>query len=577
MRPSRGGENLCRKAREYYYDLLYGDRDAVPEVIVRHVEHCSTCRQQIERLRAAFTQTEGLGGRPVPSADQATLDTLSRQFELLGECVTCSQAGPFLPELLLPFQEIRIPTPVTVHVENCPRCAKALAMLGEQGLTAGQLKRLSLFYGLSADQEREPGRRHGTPALGAARVRKAKATESQGSVRCRLARPAIAALAAFSLDDADPEALRHVIACPQCRTRVYRRRGRIMDDLPAGAGRDGGLVCTDILARDLFDGVMPLGLEATTAGGSQERRDAVFAHVRTCRQCMEKAQSLHRTIYAIGERTDSGVDTIYRMEPETEAPGERPEAAVYRYPVRVQVIRHEVGRAAHTAGRGLADMALRHSAGLASAAVLAVIVIALSLMNTSTATATIAGEIRQALERATNIHILQFHRARPQPIQELWIARDLDLLATRDPSGHVELTDFAKGNRTIAYPDGSPGRHVELSRRAYEGNRELMALSHVLACLPADADLKPAESEASDAVSAAVTLYERTWEDPTPAGRSIPRRLTVAVDPATQLPERMILSGRNEQGQWEPVTTTVFEYLDDSQMDDTLTELLAAQ
>jgi len=85
------------------------------------------------------------------------------------------------------------------------------------------------------------------------------------------------------------------------------------------------------------------------------------------------------------------------------------------------------------------------------------------------------------------------------------------------------------------------------------------------------------EDGVANAAVATVTTYERTWDAATAGGASIPHRLTVTINPATQLPERMVLSQWNQQGEWECVTTTVFEYLEVPQMDKALTELLAAK
>jgi len=322
---------------------------------------------------------------------------------------------------------------------------------------------------------------------------------------------------------------------------------------------------------------MPLGLEATV-DGTPERRHAVFAHVRTCRQCMEKAQSLHRAIYAIGERADSGIDTVYQPEPVTEAPGEAETAC--RYPIRVRIVRHKAApsyRRAGVTGRRLVGAACRSPAGVASLAAFVIIAAAISVVTTSTATATMAGEIRQALKHAATVHILQFHRANPQPLHEMWIAQDRNVLATRNPRGPTEYIDFGQGSRTTIYADGRPAEHIRLSKTEYQGSRELMSPAGMLANLPANADLQPVESDIADPAVAATTVYERSWESPTPGGATIPYRLTIAIDPATRLPGRMVLYERDPQGEWSPLTTTVFEYLDAPQMEKVLTELLAVE
>jgi len=57
--------------------------------------------------------------------------------------VTCSQARPFLPSMADPLLQIRVPTPITAHIENCRACREELSALEESGLSHRQLCRLS--------------------------------------------------------------------------------------------------------------------------------------------------------------------------------------------------------------------------------------------------------------------------------------------------------------------------------------------------------------------------------------------------------------------------------------------------
>jgi hypothetical protein len=47
----------------------------------------------------------------------------------------------------MPSAQIRIPTPITVHLDHCPECADDLKALRNLGLTAEQLERLERLYG----------------------------------------------------------------------------------------------------------------------------------------------------------------------------------------------------------------------------------------------------------------------------------------------------------------------------------------------------------------------------------------------------------------------------------------------
>jgi hypothetical protein len=141
MRAS-GGKRLCQEARVYYYDLLCPDEAEVPPSVRQHVATCPVCQEQIRRLREALLDAER-NPSPVGSWSDETVEALAEQFQLLDEHVTCSLAKPCLPELAMASPRIRIPTPVTVHVDHCPQCAEDLAAVRELHLTTDQLKRLA--------------------------------------------------------------------------------------------------------------------------------------------------------------------------------------------------------------------------------------------------------------------------------------------------------------------------------------------------------------------------------------------------------------------------------------------------
>src|SRR5574340_1000355 len=115
-----GQNGLHWGAAKWYYELLAGYGPDVPEAIVRHIRRCLVCRKQIERLKEAVI---GAGGETRGSRTTMTrdiIDTLSLHFGCVEERVTCARVKPFLPGLLLPSVQIRIPTPITVHIDHCP-------------------------------------------------------------------------------------------------------------------------------------------------------------------------------------------------------------------------------------------------------------------------------------------------------------------------------------------------------------------------------------------------------------------------------------------------------------------------
>lgn len=131
------GSERCRQAEAYYHDYLQDDASAaVPRGALDHIRGCQYCQRRVENLRGMLSE-EGAGRSTCPSArDRRLIGELERHLELLGERVTCARVRPFLPGLLDPSVTIRIPTPVTVHVDNCPECAGDLESLREGGQIA---------------------------------------------------------------------------------------------------------------------------------------------------------------------------------------------------------------------------------------------------------------------------------------------------------------------------------------------------------------------------------------------------------------------------------------------------------
>lgn len=129
---------------EYFYDMAVRRDGNVPESVSSHVRRCDSCRAQVARLRKAARKGEGpAGGRQFESGAIKVLDS---HFQCLDVPVTCSRARPFLPGLATSCLDLRIPTPITVHVDHCPQCAADLAALKGLGLSDEQLGSVGRLY-----------------------------------------------------------------------------------------------------------------------------------------------------------------------------------------------------------------------------------------------------------------------------------------------------------------------------------------------------------------------------------------------------------------------------------------------
>jgi len=517
MSPSEG-ERLCQEAQVHYYDLLSQEEAAVPAVVRRHVAACPACREEMRRLREALLEAQ----HPPDSArarQDETIEALAQQFQLLDAHVSCSEAKPLLPELALASARIRIPTPVTVHVDHCPQCARDLMAIRDLHLSADQLKRLGRLLEAARD-----GR---LPCLG------------------------------DSLVPAAPGPL------------LYEEADIVCNDIPLA----------DLFDCVVPDDAAPSG--ATTMG--ERRRAVARhvqgcpgclgqarALQRTVDEILARANSEIVTVYHAGEDA---------QEASGETGGEYP----YPVSVQVLHDRSEAavltpgGRAAPAAG--LRQLG-RFAKPLAAAAALVLVMITLGSflrMTASTASGTNVGDIDRALARVKNVHFVVQDRD-GELVQEFWIARRASVLVQRRVEDCI-LYDLARGRkRTIDLQTGSRAS-ARLSQIERDGSRQLMAscLRDLVAEVSSGAELRPPAGEIGSGAGEGISVYELR---PPPRARNAPLRVRrlVYLDSATGLPQRMEYYHQMPRaGGWSVAITTTFTYPTEEKMNDAIQALFPAE
>lgn len=133
----------CEAARLCFYDLLDAESETnVPEDVRIHISACRYCQADMNRLEALLADTGKAGESKQSSRDSAIATLLSLHFAWADKPVTCKSVKPFLPSLADPLLQITIPTPITVHVDNCRKCSDELSNIDSMGLTHKELCRL---------------------------------------------------------------------------------------------------------------------------------------------------------------------------------------------------------------------------------------------------------------------------------------------------------------------------------------------------------------------------------------------------------------------------------------------------
>ncbi|MHB9069388.1 MAG: hypothetical protein ACYC54_03355 [Sedimentisphaerales bacterium] len=133
----------CEQASIFYYDYIQGALDNVELSILSHIEKCTFCGSEIERLKAILFKTaDQTASDAVSRKDKLTTTILASHFLLADKEVTCGIAKQFIPSLASSLVDIRVPTPITAHIQSCPLCKHDLEVIRGLKLTDEQLTRL---------------------------------------------------------------------------------------------------------------------------------------------------------------------------------------------------------------------------------------------------------------------------------------------------------------------------------------------------------------------------------------------------------------------------------------------------
>ncbi|MCX5638594.1 MAG: hypothetical protein NTX52_13025, partial [Planctomycetota bacterium] len=548
------------QAEPHYYDFILGVREEpIPQHIVHHIEQCPKCQEQLNRLRAALSQVDNV----TPERSQvnvAVATILKLHFAYIGRPVTCQVVRPFLPTLLEPVLAVRIPTPITAHIDNCYQCSEDLETIRTLNLNRNQLSRLSQLFA-----ERP----------------------SKGKVTCSQAHAAILFVVLMTLRETDADVLKHLCTCPDCSKALYGYRQAVCKEVEGGPEQQK-FPCEKISAADIFDYVVPYGLDP--AKNQYARfRESLCSHVRRCPACLGKMQQLHDTVYAILDRADSEVATVYNIDDSAKGRAFSESNDLYNgFPIKVEVLNwKDAAKAKESASTIDSTVTLKHrplsmnlkSLAKVGFAAAAVILIALALfLNIPTARAVSIEQIYKALEKATNVYIASFVSDRKEAIQERWISRKLNIYMSKTEKQLV-LWDIPNGVRRDKNLDTGEAQTTELTdyvianiEKTIAGSLGLIPFTD-LSLIPKDAKWSRVTDDNLETVDEDIEVHDLTWLEKAYDGSNVFRKWRVFVDVKMNLPQRVewytklvtdndyILRSSNE-----------VEYLSDSRMQEVIKE-----
>jgi hypothetical protein len=515
----------CTNARLYYYDFLSKEtRRGIPEGALQHITQCQNCQTEMDNLKGLFIQADERFESEQSRKDSAVITLLKLHFEYIGEPVKCDTVKPFLASLADPVLQIRIPTPITAHLDKCRSCRDDLLALLDLHLPHKYLCRLGR---LLADEPIED------------------------DISCSQARAAIPAVVSMTFHETNAEILKHLCTCPNCRKQLYLHRETVRKELLYDGAIQNGFPCESVSAADIYDYCLPYGIDPAD-DQYVEFRESLTSHLRDCPTCLAKMQELHRTIYNIAERAESDVVTIYNIGESVKSQSPDVSESYAGFPLNVEIEDGEdkvdAGQSSTTldfaAGLKKKASALNvkpfFKAGLAAAVFIA---IGLALLfNEPAAKAVTIEQICRAIENARNVYIVTFNPGKTKPTQERWVSRSSNIYMTKTGEELV-LLDLTNKVRSVKhFTAGSvetsplPTETIDETKKMMAGFLGLVPFSD-LSLVPKDAEWNHVTSNESKDDSD-TSIYELIWIERTLAGNKILNKWRVFVDPKTYLPQK---------------------------------------
>jgi hypothetical protein len=511
---------LCAEAERHYFDFLGDEAEqSVPTEVINHIIGCHHCREQMSRLEAMLAESKE---QPQTHLAQ-TAAILKLHFSFVGKRVNCDDARPFLPNLLAPTTQIRIPTPITAHIDSCDQCREDSRKLQNLGLSHKQLITLGQLFADELDAD---------------------------ETDCAAAREAIPIVVAMAFGRTDAKTLRHLSLCPECRQELYEFRQTIIEQTKILHSRNETqksiFPCSSTGTGDIFDYCIPYGIDPTSDEYAKFRK-SLTTHVVCCDECLDKIQQLHKTIYNIAERPESGVVTVFHIETAARA---ETESLYAGFPVRVEMANlgsQEQPYEEHEKVVKLksASNKLRPLLKIALPAAALIMLGAGLFFNVHTAKGLAIEQIYRAIDAVNNIHISSFVPENQKPVQEVWIARSTGLYVIKT-GNKCTLWDISAGMMKTQYGTGAIGT-ISLSEDVMVNMKAKIhsSLDIMPFRTPSDIPADAKWSEIADSELAVKTgntkVYELSWAENTYDGSKIQRIWRIFTDASANLPQKIQL------------------------------------
>jgi len=541
---------MCEQARPYYYDYLCGEGEkCFPAEVLAHVSQCGFCQDEVNRLKIVLAETEEHAAESTGQINSAIATNLRLHFAYIGTSVTCNTVRPSLPSLADPLLEVGVPTPITVHLDKCQQCANDLETVRRLNLTHKQLCRLGQLFA------EKP---------------------SEDTISCSQAGTGILAVASMVFRETNAEVLKHLCTCPNCREVLYQYREAVRGELLQDQRAQNKFPCEAVSAADIFDYCFPYGIDPTNDQYAKFR-ESLTSHARSCPTCLGKMQELHKTVYGILERQESGIVTCFKVdESARDSIAGSPDDVYKDWPIEVRVFdksteietieaRDSGDAVSRKPKQRLSTLNVRPFIKPAAAAA-AVILVAILLLNIPIAKAVDLGRIYEALEQIKNICLTAFVPEKAEPTQEVWVSRTLNIKMFKtemecvlwDLKGKSKKSrDLNTGSITMAELDNDVLVTLEETTKAPWGLLPFDDISSI----PEDAGWQKVADEDVEITIPNTEVYDLMWIEKSLAGSIIHRRWRGYIDIEMKLPMRVERwRKRANEEEYELLTVTKVAY-----------------
>ena len=543
---------LCVEAERHYFDFLRDEAEQpVPGEVIDHIMGCHHCREQMSQLEAMLAECKEHPQIQMAQRQMATAAILKLHFSFVGKHVNCADARPFLPNLLEPTMQIRMPTPITAHIDNCDQCKEDSKKLQNLGLSHKQLITLSQLFADELDAD---------------------------ETDCTAAREAISAVVAMAFGRTDAKTLRHLSLCPKCRQELYKFRQTILEQTKILHSKNETqksiFPCSSVGAGDVFDYCIPYGIDPTSDEYAKFRK-SLTTHIVCCDECLDKIQQLHKTIYTIAERPESGVVTVFHID--TTARVET-ESLYAGFPVRVEMANLGSQEQPHleeyekVVKLKPASKNLRPLLKIALPAA-ALIMLGVGLFfNVHTAKGIAIEQIYRAIDMVKNIHISTSAPDRQESAQEVWVSRSSEIYIIKTKNEFTLWNAFERVKKNKDLGTGAI-KQTSLSSDNLVALRNMIYGSIGIMPFDKSSDIPP------DAIWSEITdfdhstgvdnmkVYELRWTEKTLRGLTSHRIWRVFTDASTNLPHKIQWLKQSESAP-QPVleSTMIIEYPGDEEI-----------